>query len=369
MKLKLITEGKTKLYVPEIFRDTSYVFFNPDNKIFRNLNCLFVSALNKNVKFLDLLAGTGASGLRIANETENSEVYLNDKNPYAYELIIKNARLNNLDVMVYNKEANLLMRENVYKFDIIEIDPFGTPIPYLDNALATVRKNGYLIITATDLAPLNGVNINACYRKYGAIPVRIPESKEIGLRILIGYIIRTAAKYSRAIKVLLATYAKHMYKVYVFVEHGKKRADESLKNIGFLYICEKCFEYEVSNEKISRTKFCKKCGKELRISGPLYIGSLKDENILLRMKEYSEFYLNEDKSFKKFFERYIEEYDTFLYYDLHHIASLYKIKLKSMEFVINELRNLGFKATRTIFSDYGIKTNATVEDILKILRN
>ncbi len=369
MKLRLITEGKTKLYIPEVLRDTSYVFFNPDNKLFRNLNCLFVKAIGKNIKYLDLLAGTGASGLRVANETDNAEVFLNDKNPYAYELIKKNATLNNLSVQVYNKEANLLMRENVYKFDVIDIDPFGTPVPYLDNALATVRKNGYLIVTATDLAPLNGVNINACYRKYHAIPIRVPESKEIGLRILIGYLIRTAAKYSRAVKVLLAVYAKHVYKLYVFIEHGKKRADKALENIGFLYLCEKCFKFEISREKIPIKKACEMCGKEMKISGPLYIGNLKDENILKIMYNNSDYYLNEDKEFRKFFNRVIEEYDTFLYYDLHHIASLYKLRLKPIDYVIEKLREKGYNATRTTFSNYGIKTNATIEEVVDAMKS
>ncbi len=366
--LKLIVEGYTKLYVPQNLRDTSYVFYNPENKPLRDVSCIFIKSLEKDLTYLDLLAGTGASGLRIANESNISSIVLNDKNPYAYKLIKRNAELNNLSVKIYNKEANLLMRENVYKFDVIDIDPFGSPVHYLDNAIATVRKNGYLIVSATDLAPLNGVNIKACYRKYQSIPIRIPTAKEIGLRILIGYIIRTAAKYSRAIKVLLSLYYKHMYKVYLFVEHGKKRADASLENLGYLYYCKRCLRFEISHEIMPKVRICSNCNKPFEIAGPLYIGKLKDESLIKRMNRYAEKYFT-DKRFKKFYERFCDEYDTFLYYDLHHVASVFKLKVKSIDLVINELKNLGYNATRTIFSNYGIKTDADLSEIIKILKN
>ena len=39
-------------------------------------------------------------------------------------------------------------------FDIIDLDPYGTALPFLDGALHTVTDNGLLCLTFTDMAVL-----------------------------------------------------------------------------------------------------------------------------------------------------------------------------------------------------------------------
>ena len=51
------------------------------------------------------------------------------------------------------------------KFGFVDLDPFGTPAPFID---AAIRSSGkYLGVTATDTAPLCGAHLKAGIRRYG----------------------------------------------------------------------------------------------------------------------------------------------------------------------------------------------------------
>lgn len=53
------------------------------------------------------------------------------------------------------------------------------------------------------------------------------------------------------------------------------------------------------------------------------------------------------------------------YYDVHRICSDLRISAPKIDKIINSLRELGFRATRTHYSPVGIKTDAPVETIKK----
>ena len=118
-----------------------HVFFNSVMKLNRDIAVEIIKNSFKKPKVLDLLAGTGAKGLRIANELPNSAVVLNDGNPHAAKLIKKNAKLNKLSVEVFNMSANKLLKSSRKKYDFIDIDPFGTPISFLEDSIKKLRKN------------------------------------------------------------------------------------------------------------------------------------------------------------------------------------------------------------------------------------
>ena len=49
-------------------------------------------------------------------------------------------------------------------FDVVDLDPYGSPVPFLDAALQSVRDGGMLMVTCTDLAVLSGGNTGACHK-------------------------------------------------------------------------------------------------------------------------------------------------------------------------------------------------------------
>ena len=53
-------------------------------------------------------------------------------------------------------------------FDFIDVDPYGSIVPYLDVALTHVKNGGYIGLTATDLSALTGSAPKKTARRYDA---------------------------------------------------------------------------------------------------------------------------------------------------------------------------------------------------------
>jgi len=341
----------------EVFVDEG-VFYNPRMKLNRDITCLVVKVLAKlkPIRFLDLLSASGIKGLRVAKEC-NVEVCLNDASKRAYENIKKNAKLNKLGMGITNKDANLILQEKKGYFNFIDIDPFGTPVPFLDNVIMHI-KNGYIGVTATDTAPLCGVYPKVCFRKYNALPLKTEFCHEIGLRILLGYIARAAAKYSKGIECFFSHSTEHYFRVYVKVEKGKSKADEALSNLGYLYYCKKCMNRLTSKGYLTETKICD-CGEKFSIAGILWLGKIKKDSFcseILKIKE------------EKLVKTIKEELHIPFYYDVHKICKSLRIRVPKIGDIIEKLESRGYHASRTHFSPTGIKTDADIDKLKALIK-
>lgn len=76
------------------------------------------------------------------------------------------------------------------------MDPYGTPVQFLDAAVQSVKEGGLLMVTATDMAVLCGTNGEACHAKYGVYPLHKSYCHEMALRILLACIEKHANRYS-----------------------------------------------------------------------------------------------------------------------------------------------------------------------------
>lgn len=47
-------------------------------------------------------------------------------------------------------------------YDAIDLDPYGTPVQFLDSAVQAVSEGGLLAVTATDMAVLCGNSGEVC---------------------------------------------------------------------------------------------------------------------------------------------------------------------------------------------------------------
>ena len=201
---KKIKEGKIEIYVPKEKKVSKAlpVFYNSIMKFNRDISIVLLEAVkNKEMKIGLPLAGSGVRGIRLLKELKKNkieQIHFNDYSEKAIELINKNIKLNKLNtgknkvkqknktkdkIIIHNKDANLFLRQSK-GFDYIDIDPFGTPNPYLDSAMIKLSRKGILAITATDTSALCGTFPKACRRKYWAEPLRNELKHEIGLRIL-----------------------------------------------------------------------------------------------------------------------------------------------------------------------------------------
>jgi tRNA (guanine26-N2/guanine27-N2)-dimethyltransferase len=57
-------------------------------------------------------------------------------------------------------------------FTVVDLDPYGSAIPFLDAAVKSVADEGLLCVTCTDMAVLAGGHLSeTCFAKYGAISI------------------------------------------------------------------------------------------------------------------------------------------------------------------------------------------------------
>ena len=190
------------------------VFYNPSMKFSRDLNVEFAKKLNFKGLFLDGMAASGIRGIRLALEC-NYNVEFCDTSKLAVEAIKDNLKLNNLKSEVFHDDLQNLVKERQY--DWIDVDPFGTPAPYLESIIENVNDGGILGIAATDTAVLCGAKPSICFKRYGAHSMKRVAAKEVGIRILLGKIQTLAAKYDRGIEPMLSYSEGHHLRVFVKV--------------------------------------------------------------------------------------------------------------------------------------------------------
>ncbi len=195
MDLVEATEGKTTFLVP-VQDDTiqfppgsAPVFFNRRMELNRDATVLLLPLLEPS-DYLDAMGATGIRGLRVANECR-IPVTISDRDPGAIDLITRNAIRAGLPVTVIRRDANALLSEQ--SFDAVDLDPFGTPAPFIDAGVRGTRR--FLFVTATDTAPLCGAHLKAGIRRYSAFPMNTEYHSEVGLRILLGFVVRETARY------------------------------------------------------------------------------------------------------------------------------------------------------------------------------
>jgi len=369
MKLRIVREGKIKLKIPVEKTYDAAVFFNPEAELQRDVS---VSALqvwakeNKPKTLLDALSASGARGLRYAKEVKGiGSILLNDKNPAAVKLIKQNIMLNKCrKCKAKLADANLLMRENV--FHVIDIDPFGPPVQFLDSAARSIFHKGFLAVTATDTAPLSGTYPAACFRKYGIKTVKGTDYyAELGLRILISHIILTFSRWDRAFVPVLSHQTAHYFRTYGRI--GKASEIESLlRQFGFVCHCPKC-----GNRKFGRSEtICDRCGSPYLIAGPLYLGPISEKAFCEKvLSDLSERPFKQKAVEMKLLGLIIEESELPpFYYDIHYVAKKQKLSIPKTSVLMEKLRSKGFSVGHTHFCDTAVKTSASFVEFVEALR-
>lgn len=361
MKLKRIKEGKVKLEVPDVERpEEGEVFYNPRMERDRNISVGVLGLLKdfldrKEIKSLDALAATGVRALRYEREG-GAESWANDADPKAVELIKKNKKKNKSKIKVTNEDANLVLRKN--KFDFIDIDPFGSPVPFLDSTGRSFPKKGFFAATATDTAPLSGTYPKVCLRRYGVRSFKPGYYKELGLRILISSIVRNFSKYEKAFVPRLSYSRLHYFRVYGEVKKGVKPVEEILDRFEWISHCRGC-----GWRLVGLKKNCPLCGAETKFCR-VYMGGLQDSSFCKELGTR----LRDRDFFREasFVESLGKELKTPFYYDTHHIAKKTGKEIGKIKKLIEKLKENGFKATRTHFCNTAVKTDASFEDFVEI---
>lgn len=377
-KIKHIEEGLTQIEFPEFDKVSSDapVFYNPHMEMNRDLSILAIQVFQKEqdreINICDLFGGSGIRGVRYKNEIDGvGEVSINDISETANHYERHNIELNNLsDVEVYQHDASMFLRMKRGEFDVIDIDPFGTPSQFLDSAGYCARRNSLLCVTATDTSALCGTYQEPCIRKYNSKPYKSEYCHENGIRILAGFVALTLSKYAKFIEVKMSHSTEHYMRLYLEIKKGSKKTDKSLKNIGYVSHCKHCLHRQTSSGLASPIDdVCPVCGEKLVHAGPLWLGSIQDKDFIEKMIDETNYKkINTEKQALKLLNSCLVEADApATFYDIHSICKSLKLSAPKFDLILDGLKNKGFIAVKTHFSPIGIKTDAEIEDIKKIL--
>ena len=178
----------------------------------------------------------------------------------------------------------------------VDIDPFGSPVPFLDSAMQSSARRAVMEITATDTAALTGSSASACRRRYGA-KIRTDEmAHDSALRLLMATVARTAATHDRCIIPLLSSWDSHHIRVSVKVHRSIQAANALEEQLGWRVAMPTSEELQASCEaglhpqgSEGSQPFCllpysyPVQRNDRRISGPLWTGPLFDQDILESM--------------------------------------------------------------------------------------
>lgn len=377
-KIKSIEEGLTKIEFPEFDKVSSDapVFYNPHMELNRDLSILalqvYQNEVQRDIDICDLFGGSGIRGIRYKNEIEGvGNVHINDISETANHYERHNIELNNLkDIEVHQHDASMFLRMKRGQFDVIDIDPFGTPSPFLDSAGYCAGRNSLLCVTATDTSALCGTYKEPCIRKYNAKPYKSEYCHETGIRILAGFVALTLSKYAKYIDVKMSHSTEHYMRLYIIVKKGSKKTDESLKNLGYISHCKNCLHRQTSPGLASSVDdICPVCGEKLIHAGPLWLGDIQDSEFIQKMIDEAENKkINTKKQALKLLNSCLIESDApITFYDIHKVCKSLKISAAKLDLIFDEMKKEGFLTIKTHFNPLGVKTDASIKDLEKIL--
>lgn len=130
------------------------------------------------ITVLEALSASGLRALRYWKEVRGlTHIVANDLSEAAVATIRRNISLNGVseaDVEAHHGDATLYMHElrsKSKRFTVVDLDPYGSAAPFLDAAVQAVEEGGLLMVTCTDMAVLSGNHHDACWAKYGVMPI------------------------------------------------------------------------------------------------------------------------------------------------------------------------------------------------------
>ena len=270
---------------------------------------------------LDALSATGLRALRYAKEVPFvTRVIANDLSRNAVKSIEMNVDHNDVQGKVcsnvgdacaymYSKvaiEQTALSGRTIHRFDVIDLDPYGTAAPFFDSALQAIQDGGLLCVTCTDASIFASNSYpEKAYALYGGIPTKGAHSHEGGLRLILHAIAASAAKYGIAIEPLLSLSIDFYARLFVRIHKQQKDVKLLAGTTMLVYSCDHgCGAWTTqllakNNVKQSKsgeayiqhsyaqgpdaTPYCEHCGTKTHLSGPMWAGPLHNPYFIQRI--------------------------------------------------------------------------------------
>jgi tRNA (guanine26-N2/guanine27-N2)-dimethyltransferase len=383
--IKEYNEGQTSFFAPltrEIVSASDVVFYNPRMEFSRSVSMCLVETyqriMGKEIDLCEPLTSSGVRAVRWAHEVPGvRSILAGDINPKAVFLANVNASYNKVlnKVEIVRNDANLLLGSCLLhgrRFDVVDVDPFGSPVYFIDLASRALRREGGLLcLTATDMQPLCGIHPEAALRKYGGTSLRTEYCHEIAVRLLIGAAVRIAIEHDLGVRVAFSHSSDHYVRVYLMTRHDSIESDTSAKNVGYILHCFKCDNRKVVSRSavLLEDSKCELCGSSMRLAGPLWCGELWDKRFVNIAKTIAE---SKDKLSRRLLKMLslisLECDGPPTYYDLHSISDTEGISSPPTSRIIERLKSNGFFASPTHFRGTCVRTTASIERIRELMK-
>ncbi|ONM10620.1 probable tRNA (guanine(26)-N(2))-dimethyltransferase 1 [Zea mays] len=343
---------------------------------------------------LEALAATGLRSLRYAREVEGlGKIVALDNDKASVEDCKRNIKFNGASttskVETYLVDARIHMLMHPKEFDVVDLDPYGSPSIFLDSAVQAVADGGLLMCTATDMAVLCGANGEVCYSKYGSFPTKGKYCHEMALRILLASIESHANRYKRYIVPVLSVFMDFYIRVFVRVFTSASEIKNTPLKLSYIYQCVGCDSFHL--QCLARTvpkknngvkhapafgpvvpQECSDCGKKFNVGGPIWSAPIHDQDwvvsTLTGVKSMKDRYPAYDK-ITSVLTTVSEELDDIpLFFSLHNIAGTVKCTSPSLVMFRSAVLNAGYRISSTHVNPLGVKSDAPWDVIWDIMR-
>ncbi|KAL3624088.1 hypothetical protein CASFOL_032904 [Castilleja foliolosa] len=344
-------------------------------------------------RVLEALSASGLRALRYAREIDGiGQVVALDNDKVSVESCRRNIKFNGS--VACSKVESTLVDARVYmlthpkEFDVVDLDPYGSPSVFLDSAVQSVVDGGILMCTATDMAVLCGGNGEVCYSKYGSYPLKGKYCHEMALRILLACIESHANRYKRYIVPVLSVQMDFYVRVFVRVYTSASAMKNTPLKLSYVYQCIGCdsFHLQPVGRTISKNtsvrnlpgfgpvvaQECSDCGKKYNMGGPIWSAPIHDQewvtSILADVKSMKNRYPAFNRISAVLTTISEELPDVPLFLSLHNLCSTLKCTSPSAVIFRSAVINAGYRISGSHVNPLGLKTDAPMHVIWDIMR-
>ncbi|XP_030380509.1 probable tRNA (guanine(26)-N(2))-dimethyltransferase [Scaptodrosophila lebanonensis] len=352
------------------------------------------------LRILEALSATGLRSIRYAKEIAGVHtIVANDLSKQAVESIKANVQHNGVEHLVETSHADAmtvmyLSTPAAKRFDAVDLDPYGCPNRFLDGAIQCLVNGGLLLVTATDMAVLAGNMPEACFAKYGSVPLRMKCCHEMALRILLHCIETHANRYGKYVEPLLSISADFYVRIFLRVHVGQAQCKYSMSKQSMVYQCTGCethtlqplgiIRHSPSPENPQKVKFsiptgpavgssCQHCGHKHHMGGPIWSAPIHNTDFVtdllnaVRCEPLSA--CTTQRRIVGMLSMVLEELqDVPLYYTPDKLCCVLKLEIVPMLKLRSALLHAGYRVSYSHASKNSLKTDAPPAVLWDILR-
>ena len=323
------------------------------------------------------------------------------------------------------------MRAERRLFDVIDLDPYGSAIPFLESSIGALMNGGLLCVTFTDMAVLCARRPHVCAYKYGSVPLPNKYCHEFALRMVLHMISQMANRHGKVIEPLMCLTVDFYIRLFIRVKDSPIKCHHSLLNYSSVYQCTDCESFylqplgrmlpisdkkkqavdakkykkgkdekdeeepaeeeekkqaekdenrpmKVACPRITVPAECISCDGALTIGGPIWTAKMHDVTFVKRLmklvknqEKTKEVNLGTSKRILGILTGILDEEPLEhvpLNYDLNFIASSLRVHNPSKQQFLYALSQYGYSAVQTYYSGKLWKTDAPPEVLYDLFK-